>query len=190
MYSPGMRLSGLLALGRSRLVVAGAVVLAASGAVLSVAPLFDDESVPMADAGTLDLVSDFAIAVTSFDHRTAEQDIAEVLAFGTGDFESEFRTAMGDDFLPGIQASRSVSVGQILAGPTLQSRVDGSSTLLIVLNQSISSELGPPDDVAAAGSTTTSVADATAPQAPRVVRVGMLVTVDDAAEKVSSVQIL
>lgn len=189
MYSPGMRLSGLRALGRSRLVVAGAVALAAAGAVLSVAPLFDDVSVPKADADTIDLVRDFAIAVTSFDHRTAEQDIAEVLAFGTNDFETEFRSAMGEDFLPGIQASRSVSVGQILAGPTLQSRVDGSSTLLVILNQTISSELGAADDDAVESTTTTGV-DATAPQAPRVVRVGMLVTVDDAADEISSVQIL
>jgi hypothetical protein len=189
MYSSGMRLPGFCTIARSRLVVAGAVVLAAAGAALGVAPLLDDDSVPMADADTIALVSDFAIAVTSFDHRTAEQDIAEVLAFGTSDFETDFRSAMGGDFLPGIQASRSVSVGQILAGPTLQSRVDGSSTLLVILNQTISSELGAPDDVAAE-STTTSGADATEPQAPRVVRVGMLVTVDDAADKISSVQIL
>lgn len=188
MYSSGMFGPRFRAIVRSRLVVAVAVVLAAAGAALSVAPLFDDTSVPRADPDTIELVSDFAIAVTSFDHRTAEQDIAEVLAFGTNDFETEFRAAMGEDFLPGIQASRSVSVGQILAGPTLQSRVDGSSTLLVILNQTISSELGTADDDA--GSTTTSGADATAPQAPRVVRVGMLVTVDDAADEISSVQIL
>jgi hypothetical protein len=184
-----MSVPGLRTIVRSRLVVAGAVVLAAAGAALSVAPLFDDVSVPKADADTIELVRDFAIAVTSFDHRTAEQDIAEVLAFGTREFETEFRAAMGEDFLPGIQASQTLSVGQILAGPTLQSRVDGSSTLLVILNQTISSELGAADD-GTVESTTTSSTDATAPQAPRVVRVGMLVTVDDAADEISSVQIL
>jgi len=167
------------------------VVVAAALAAVAVSNLLDDDALPEAEPSILDLVGDFAIAVTSFDHRTAAQDIAEVLAFGTSDFESEFRDAMGEDFVSGIEQSKSVSVGRILAGPTLQSRVDGASTFLVVLNQSISTAVeGPASSEPTSQDTSTTASPATSGAAPRIVRVGMLVTVDDSSMKVASVQIL
>ncbi len=191
-----MRLAPLLLqrlrrLHRSRIAAALAVVITAALTAGAVSNLLDAGALPEAEPAMLDLVGDFAIAVTSFDHRTAAQDIAEVLAFGTRDFESEFRDAMGDDFIGGIERSKSVSAGRILAGPTLQSRVDGSSTFLVVLNQSISTDVegSASSDTPAQDGSTTDV-PASAPTPPRVVRVAMLVTVVDASSKIESVQIL
>ncbi|MDP1818472.1 MAG: hypothetical protein Q8K58_01085 [Acidimicrobiales bacterium] len=175
----------------SRVAAGIALVLAAAAAGTAVRSLLDDDALPEAPPSTVDLVSDFAVAVTSFDHRTAAQDIAEVLDLGTRGFESEFRNAMGDDFLSGIEGSKSVSVSQIVAGPTLQSRVDESSTFLVVVNQSISTQVeGPASSEPASQDTSTTASPATPAAAPRVVRVGMLVTVDEASSKVESVQIL
>lgn len=192
-----MRLARLRGLYRSRFAVVIALVITAVIAGVSVSRLIDDDSLPTADPTTVALARDFAVAVTSFDHETAAQDVAEVLDFGTSGFESEFRDAMGDDFLIGIERSRSVSTGRVIAGPTLQSRVDGSSTFLIVINQSISSEVEGPtsaEGTPEGATSTTTVAATDAPPTPsgtpRLVRVGMLVTVDDASSKVSSVQIL
>ncbi len=172
---------GLRSILRSPVTAGVALVVTAGGAGLSIARLGDDGSVPTGSSDDRDLVSEFAVAVTSFDHRTASQDIDEVLALGTKDFEGQFRQAMGENFLSGIEQSGSISQGNLIAGPTLQSEVDGSSTFLVVVNQSIVVDAAPPAD----GATTTSAATA-----PRLVRVGMLVTVDEDADKVSSVEVL
>jgi hypothetical protein len=112
----------------------------------------------------------FAVDVTSFDHKRLDADIARVLALGSPGFEKEFRTAMGADFAQRIAANNTVSTGRIVAGPRAQKVAEGLATFLVVVDQQVTSEGGK--------------------QQPQVIRVGLLVTVDQKASKVTKVEVL
>jgi len=135
-----------------------------------VVDLARDRGLPHASADEVGLVRRFAVAVTSFDHKRLDADIARVRVLGTSRFEGNFRTAMGPDFTGRIATNKTVSVGDIIAGPRLQRASDGRSTFVVVLDQTVTSE----------GSQAQ----------PQVVRVGLLVTVLDKGEKVDGVQVL
>ena len=129
-----------------------------------------NHGLPHASANEVALVRRFAVAVTSFDHNRLDADVSRVLGFGTPGFEREFRAAMGPNFTNGIAANKTISVGDVIAGPRLQGTTGGRSTFLVVLDQTVTSE----------GSQSQ----------PQVVRVGLLVTVQDNAHKVATVQVL
>lgn len=121
-----------------------------------------------------DIARDFAVAATSFDYRQIDRDIERVLAFGDAGFVDEFRAAMGEDFVSGVVEARRVSVGEVIAGPTVQRVVDGRAVLLVILNQRVASAdedevLGPPQHVRVAMLVTVETDDD-----PRVVAVEVL----------------
>jgi hypothetical protein len=148
-----------------------AVALAATLAVELVA-LRRDAGLPEAPPGATALVRTFGVAVTSFDHRRLDADLARVLALGTPGFERDFRSAMGPDFTARIAANRTVSVGSVVAGPRVQ-RVDGNrASLLVLLDQRITAE--------------------GAERPPDIVRVALLVTVQRGPgdPRVAAVQVL
>ena len=154
----------------NRWVARGALVLAVVALVFVGTNVIRGDKAPNAPAASRDLARRFAVAVTSFDHRKLDADVARVLALGTEGFEREFRDAMGADFTDRIAANKTISVGEIVAGPTVQRRAAGRSTFLVVLDQQVTSE--------GAGGT------------PQLVRVGLLVTVQDDLVKVAAVQVL
>jgi hypothetical protein len=110
------------------------------------------------------------VAATSFDYKRVDADVGRVVAFGTAGFERQFRDAMGPNFVGGITGNKTISVGDVVAGPRLQGRSGGQSTFLVIVDQSVSSE----------GSQ----------NAPQIVHEGLLVTVLDKDRKVSNVQVL
>jgi hypothetical protein len=112
----------------------------------------------------------FAVAVTSFDHKRLDTDIARVLALGTPGFEAKFREAMGPDFATRIAANKTVSSGRLVAGPRAQSVTDGLATFIVVVDQQVTSEGGQ--------------------EQPQVIRVGLLLSVDEKASKVTKVEVL
>ena len=112
----------------------------------------------------------FAVAVTSFDHKRLDADVARVLALGTPGFEDKFREAMGPDFATRIAANKTVSSGRIVAGPRAQSVARGVATFLVVVDQQVTSEGGQ--------------------EQPQVIRVGLLVSVDESDSKVTKVEVL
>jgi hypothetical protein len=115
---------------------------------------------PEAPPASIAVAHDFAVAATSFDFRRIESDIDRVLAFGDAAFAEDFTSLRGKDFGQDIVAGRRVSVGEVVAGPTVQRVTDGSAVVLVVVDQRVASLT---EDGAAAG--------------PAVVRVAMLVTV-------------
>lgn len=126
---------------------------------------------PRAPAASREVARDFAIAVTSFDHKRIDSDLQRVLDFGTPGFEREFRAAMGPGFVDAIRTNKRVSTGHVVVGPTVQRVADGRASFLVVVSQQVVSE----------GS------DNPAQQ----VRVAMLVRVSTgAAPKVDSVEVL
>jgi hypothetical protein len=115
---------------------------------------------PEAPPASIAIAHDFAVAATSFDFRRIESDIDRVLAFGDPSFAEAFTSLRGEDFGQDIVADRRVSVGEVVAGPTVQRVTDGSAVVLVVVDQRVASLAG---DGAATG--------------PDLVRVTMLVTV-------------
>lgn len=127
-------------------------------------------SAPTADAATTAAARQFAVAVTSFDHKRLQADVQRVLDLGTPTFEGTFRAAMGPNFTDRIAANKTISTGEVVAGPRVQSASGGKTTFFVVLDQSVTSE----------GSQAQ----------PQLVRVGLLVTVQDKDHKVSRVDVL
>jgi len=169
--------------GRRPLAARIALLLAVAVAVFTVTQTTggDDDSVPEPDESAVAVARDFALAVTTFDYRDAQGSIDRVLAFGDAGFESEFRAAMGEDFLTNLQAAQSISSGRVVSGPTAQRSSDEATSFLVIVDQTITS-----------GATTTTTADGTAPQAaqPQVLHLGLLVTVDTEQDKVTAVEVL
>jgi hypothetical protein len=155
---------------RNRWTARVAVVLLVGVLAFEVSDLTRDRGLPQASANEVGLVRGFAVAVTSFDHKRLDADIARVLALGTPGFEREFRGAMGPDFTGRIATNKTVSVGDIIAGPRLQRTSAGKSTFVVVLDQTVTS-------------------DGSQAQ-PQIVRVGLLVTVLDQGPKVDGVKVL
>jgi hypothetical protein len=130
---------------------------------------------PEAPPASLAIAHDFAVAATSFDFRRIESDIDRVLAFGDDAFAESFAAVRGEDFGRDIVAARRVSVGEVVAGPTVQRVTDRSAVVLVVVDQRVASLA---EDGAAAGSD--------------LVRVAMLVTVqtDPDDPRVRAVELL
>jgi Mce-associated membrane protein len=129
-----------------------------------------NDAEPEPSPAAVGLTRRFATAVTSFDHKRLDADIARVLALGTPGFEREFRSAMGADFAQRIAANKTVSSGHIVAGPRAQRIAEGLTTFLVVVDQQVTSEGGK--------------------EQPQVIRVGLLVTVDKNGQKVTKVEVL
>jgi hypothetical protein len=125
---------------------------------------------PHATPQAVGLARRFAVAVTSFDHKRLDADVARVLALGTPGFEDKFRQAMGPDFAARIAANKTVSSGRVVAGPRAQRVAGGLVTFLVVVDQQVTSEGGQ--------------------EKPQVIRVGLLLSVDEQGTKVSKVEVL
>jgi len=125
--------------------------------------------------------------VTTFDSGRVEADIDRILALGTPAFADEFRSTMGETFVADLQASGSVSTGEIVAGPTLQRVDDGTAVFFVVVNQQITAPSAAPAE--GEGTDGSGQGAQAAPQS-RVVRVGLLVQIDRDQDLVTSVQVL
>jgi hypothetical protein len=129
-----------------------------------------DDAEPRPAPQAVGLARRFAVAVTSFDHKRLDTDIARVLDLGTPGFEAKFREAMGPDFATRIAANKTVSSGRVVAGPRAQRLAGGLATFLVVVDQQVTSE--------------------GAQEQPQVIRVGLLVSVDQQGSKVTKVEVL
>ena len=126
---------------RSSQLLAGAVVVAlVVGIGFELNALAADRDLPHAPAASRDVARKFAVAVTSFNHKTIDADLKRVLALGTAGFEREFRAAMGANFVQGIKDNKRVSSGRVVSGPTVQRVSGGRAAFLVVVAQRIVSE--------------------------------------------------
>ncbi|MDY7104667.1 MAG: hypothetical protein S0880_26070 [Actinomycetota bacterium] len=171
----------------SRIAAGVALAIGVALAGFGVAAAADgDDGTPTPDPDELALVERFASAVTTFDSGRVEADIERILALGTPAFADEFRSTMGETFVADLQASGSVSSGEVVAGPTLQRADDGTAVFFVVVNQQITAPSAAPADGADSSG---EQGQAAAPES-RIVRVGLLVQVDRDEDLVSSVQVL
>jgi hypothetical protein len=149
------------------------VVLAILVALLAfelITLLGSNRSVASASAADTDVARRFAVAVTSFDHNRLDADVQRVLDLGSPGFERDFRSAMGPNFTDRIAANKSISTGDIVVGPRVQSVSGGRATFFVVVDQTVTSE----------GSQSQ----------PQLVHTGLLITVQEKDHKVASVQVL
>ena len=168
----GGPVSGRRGLG-SRSIVLSWVILALLVALLAfelITLIGSNRGVAHASAADTDVARRFAVAVTSFDHNRLDADVQRVLDLGTPGFERDFRSAMGPNFTDRIAANKSISTGDIVVGPRVQSVSGGRATFFVVVDQTITSE----------GSQSQ----------PQLVHTGLLVTVQEKDHKVASVQVL
>ena len=129
-----------------------------------------NRSVAHGSAADTDVARRFAVAVTSFDHKRLDADVQRVLDLGTSGFERDFRSAMGPNFTDRIATNKSVSTGEIVVGPRVQTISGGRATFFVVVDQTVTSE----------GSQSQ----------PQLVHTGLLVTVQEKDHKVATVQVL
>jgi Mce-associated membrane protein len=156
---------------RNRFLAAGAVVVLVVLLGFEFKALGSGGGLPHAPAASRDVARQFGVAVTSFDYRQVDADIARVLALGGPGFETDFRNAMGANFVDGIKTNKRISTGHVALGPTVQRVANGRATFLVVVSQQIVSD----------GSNTP----------PQSLRVAMLVTVTTSSRPlVQSVQVL
>jgi hypothetical protein len=176
-------------LARSRIAAGVALTggIALAGFGVAAAADSGDGGVPDPDPDELALVERFAGAVTTFDAGRVEADIERILDLGTPAFADEFRSTMGETFVADLQASGSVSSGEIVAGPTLQRVDDGTAVFFVVVNQQITAPSAAPAD--GEGTDGSGQGAQPTPQS-RIVRVGLLVQVDRDQDLVTSVQVL
>ena len=132
--------------------------------------LGSNRGVAGASAADTDVARRFAVAVTSFDHNRLDADVQRVLDLGTPGFERDFRSAMGPNFTDRIAANKSISTGDIVVGPRVQTISGGRATFFVVVDQTVTSE----------GSQSQ----------PQLVHTGLLVTVQEKDHKVATVQVL
>ena len=160
----------LRALLRNRWAARAAVVLLVVIIASEVAALTRDDGRPAAAAADVTLARRFAVAATSFDHKRIDADVRRVFGFGTPGLEAQFRRAMGAEFIPTFVANKAVSRGHVTSGPRAHVVTDERATFVVAVDQEVTSEA--------------------APGPPHVTRVGMLVTVDRKAHKVSKLELL
>lgn len=146
----------------------------------------------VADPDDRRFVEEFALAVTTFDAGRVDADIDRILGYGTTDFAADFRASMGDTFVEDLRASGASSIGEIVAGPTIQRSDNTTAVYFVVVNQRIIAPSSPASDSGNDGEqdpATSSSSGAPSPES-RVIRVGLLVQIDRDADLVSSVEVL
>ena len=161
---------GLPGLLHNRWAARGAVALLVGLLAFEVVNLTGDRGLPQVSVTDQRLVRSFAVAVTSFDHKRLDADVRRVLDLGTPGFERDFRSAMGPNFTDRIATNKSVSTGEIVVGPRVQTISGGRATFFVVVDQTVTSE----------GSQSQ----------PQLVHTGLLVTVQEKDHKVATVQVL
>ena len=127
---------------RDRWLPVGIVVLLVALVGFEIAALADDDGTgaPEAPRAATRVARDFAVAITSFDHKRIDADVERILSFGDERLERDFRAAMGDGFVEGVERNKRVAVGRVLYGPTVQRVADGSAAFVVVVGQRIVSE--------------------------------------------------
>ena len=112
--------------------VALVIVLAVEIAALG------DSDGPDAPAASRDVAREFAVAMTSFDHRHIDADVERALSFVASDGAADIRRALGKDFVEGTKRGKRITVGRVLYGPTVQRVADGSAAFVVVAQQTVS----------------------------------------------------
>jgi len=80
----------------------------------------------------------FAVALTSYDYRHVDRDLARVRALSTGGFREQYEQALGSEaFRDALVANRSVATAKVVIGPLLARLGDEEARTFTVLEQRV-----------------------------------------------------
>jgi len=83
--------------------------------------------------------------LVTFDYRTLDSDLQRILKDATGNFQTQFHTALGGDinvFRRAIQQSQAQSTGDV-KGTSVSSKDDNTATVLVFVSQTIRNKTHP-----------------------------------------------
>lgn len=123
----------------NRWLAVGAVAVLVVVLALELNALRTPRGLPSAPEAAAGVARDFAVAVTSLDHRRIDADVERVVSLGAPAFQADVRKEFASS-IDAIKANKRVSTGKLALGPTLQTRTDRGAAFLVVVRQSIVSE--------------------------------------------------
>lgn len=92
------------------------------------------------EAGVKSAVTHFATELTTYDHSTVQQDIAEVLALSTGSFQKEYKDVLGgDDFAAALTQAKGRSESEIISVYVTDIAQERAETI-VVLDQTVTNQ--------------------------------------------------
>jgi hypothetical protein len=97
------------------------------------------------DQEILGVARHFTGNLVTFDYRTLDSDLDRILKDATGNFKSQFHTALGGDlnvFRAAIQKSEAQSTGDV-KGTSLSSKDNDTATVLVFVSQTIRNKSHP-----------------------------------------------
>ena len=110
-------------------------VLAIAGGVA--VALQDDTSTSRRDEVTQQ-AERFALALSSYDYRTIDRDLATVRGMGVGNFRYQYEQVLGGDaFRKALSENEAVATAKVVKGPYLASLTDDDARTFTVLEQTL-----------------------------------------------------
>jgi len=91
------------------------------------------------------VASRFTASLVTFDYRTLDSDLQRILKDATGNFQTQFHTALGGDlnvFRRAIQQSQAQSTGDV-KGTSVSSVDENTATVLVFVSQTIRNKSHP-----------------------------------------------
>ncbi|MEY2478635.1 MAG: Mce-associated rane protein [Actinomycetota bacterium] len=80
----------------------------------------------------------FALALSSYNYRTIDRDLANVRAMGVGNFRYQYEQVLGGDaFRKALSENQAVATAKVVKGPYLASLTDDDARTFTVLEQSL-----------------------------------------------------
>jgi len=115
----------------------------------SAAPIKNSTTRAAAQASSQEDISTVATRFTgnlvTFDYKTLDADLQRILKDATGNFQTQFHTALGGDlnvFRRAIQQSQAQSTGDV-KGASVSSRDENTATVLVFVSQTIRNKTHP-----------------------------------------------
>ena len=110
-------------------------VLAIAGGVA--VALQDDTSTDRRDEVTQQ-AERFALALSSYNYRTIDRDLATVRRMGVGNFRYQYEQVLGGDaFRKALSENEAVATAKVVKGPYLASLTDDDARTFTVLEQTL-----------------------------------------------------
>jgi hypothetical protein len=80
----------------------------------------------------------FALALSSYNYKTIDRDLAHVKAMGVGNFRYQYTQVLGGDaFRKALRENQAVATAKVVKGPYLASLTDVDARTFTVLEQSL-----------------------------------------------------
>lgn len=120
-----------------------AVALAVVAAGLGVWLLAREPSAADRRAEVVRVSEEFALALTSYDHRTLDRDFAKVRSMSLAGFRDEYDSLLGGQSIEALEASEAVSRSTVTTGPLVASLSDYEARTFTVLEQTVTNRESP-----------------------------------------------